>query len=284
MNKIKFTFVGGDLRLGAAHEYIKSLGYMSDTFLSEKAESVSKKDKCVIFPLSEVYVLPLPVTNDKININAPLSDLSLSFKDFFIMLPDNAIVFGGMIPDEIKALAKEYSVTMLDYYSSEELQIKNSVPTAEGAIEIALREMPVTLYKTKSLIIGSGRITKATAPLLSAFKSLVTIASRNPDSLLWNEIFGFNTINTSNISESVGDYDLIINTAPEKILTGNILSRLKKDCLVIDLASRPGGVDMEEASRLGVRVIWALGLPGKCAPVSAGHIIGSTVLNMLNSI
>ena len=141
----------------------------------------------------------------------------------------------------------------------------------------------VSVYDGNKLI-GSGRITKATAPLLSAFKSLVTIASRNPDSLLWNEIFGFNTINTAHISESVGDYDLIINTAPKKILTENILSRLKKDCLVIDLASRPGGVDMDSASRLGVRVIWALGLPGKCAPVSAGHIIGSTVLNMLNSI
>ena len=284
MNKRKFTFVGGDLRLGAAHSYLKALGYVSDTFLSEKAESVDQKDKCVVFPLSDVYILPLPITSDKVSINAPLSDLSLSFKDFFSMLPEKAIVFGGMIPDEIKELAKEYSVTMFDYYSSEELQIKNSVPTAEGAIEIALREMPVTLYKTKSLIIGSGRIAKATAPLLAAFKSYVTIASRNPDSLLWNEIFGFNTINTAHISESLKDYDLIINTAPKKILTENLLTLIKKDCLIIDLASRPGGVDMEAASHLGLKVIWALGLPGKCAPVSSGQIIGSTVLNMLNTL
>ena len=284
MNKTKFTFVGGDLRLGAAHEYIKSLGYLSDTFLSEKSESVDQKDKCVIFPSSDVYVLPLPVTTDKININAPLSDLSLSFKDFFSMLPDSSVVFGGMIPEEVRSLAKAYSVPIFDYYTSEELQIKNAVPTAEGAIEIALRELPVTLYKTTSLLIGSGRISRVTAPLLSAFGSKVTVASRNPDSLLWNEINGYNTLNTAFISESANDYDLIINTAPKRILTGDILSLLKKDCLVIDLASRPGGVDMEEASRLGVKVIWALGLPGKCAPVSAGQIIGSTVLNILRSM
>ncbi len=284
MKKTKFTFVGGDLRLGAAHEYIKSLGYLSDTFLSEKAESVDKRDKCVIFPVSDVYVLPLPVTNDKVNISAPLSDLSLSFKDFFSMLPENAVVFGGMIPGEVKALAKDSGIFLYDYYTSEELQIKNAVPTAEGAIEIALREMPVTLYKTKSLVIGSGRIAKVTAPLLSAFGSLVTIASRNPESLLWNEIHGYDSVATSRISESVDSYDLIINTAPKRILTGDILSRLKKDCLVIDLASRPGGVDMEEAAGLGVKVIWALGLPGKCAPVSAGRIIGSSVLNMLRQI
>ena len=284
MSKAKFTFVGGDLRLGAAHEYIKSLGYASDTFLSEKDESVCKKDKCVSFPPSDIYVLPLPVTSDKVNINAPLSDLSLSFKDFFSMLPTSAVVFGGMIPEEVKSMSNDYSVPIYDYYTSEELQIKNAVPTAEGAIEIALREMPVTLYKTKSLVIGSGRISKVTAPLLSAFGSKVTVASRNPDSLLWNEIHGFDTINTALISESANKYDLIINTAPKKVLTGEILSLLKKDCLIIDLASRPGGVDMEEASRLGVKVIWALGLPGKCAPVSSGQIIGSTVLNMLKNI
>ena len=50
---------------------------------------------------------------------------------------------------------------------------------------------------------------------------------------------------------------------------------------MIDLASKPGGVDFEAAKRLGVRVIWALSLPGKVAPITAGEIIKDTVLNIL---
>ena len=61
-----------------------------------------------------------------------------------------------------------------------------------------------------------------------------------------------------------------------------LLKNIKDDALILDLASRPGGVDMDAASSLGIKVIWALGLPGKCAPVTSGHIIGSTILNILS--
>ncbi|MBR6106431.1 MAG: hypothetical protein IKQ39_00320 [Oscillospiraceae bacterium] len=37
------------------------------------------------------------------------------------------------------------------------------------------------------------------------------------------------------------------------------------------------GVDFEAASALGVQVIWALSLPGKMSPVSAGEIVARTV-------
>ena len=56
---------------------------------------------------------------------------------------------------------------------------------------------------------------------------------------------------------------------------------LKKGSLLIDLASKPGGVDIEEAGNAGVKTIWALSLPGKVAPISSGEIIARTILNIL---
>ena len=41
------------------------------------------------------------------------------------------------------------------------------------------------------------------------------------------------------------------------------------------------GVDFEAARLLGKNVIWALSLPGKVAPVTAGRIIYETVMNIL---
>ena len=62
------------------------------------------------------------------------------------------------------------------------------------------------------------------------------------------------------------------------------LEDLKPDCLILDLASKPGGVDLGAAGELGLTVIWALSLPGKVAPVTAGATIKDTIYNMLREI
>ena len=75
-----------------------------------------------------------------------------------------------------------------------------------------------------------------------------------------------------------------IQTTPVKVLDGGRLADLRPGCLVIDLASKPGGVDMDAAAQLGVKVIWALSLPGKVAPVTSGKIIRDTIYNILNEL
>ena len=79
-------------------------------------------------------------------------------------------------------------------------------------------------------------------------------------------------------------YDLVVNTVPARILSEEDLEDLRPGCLVIDLASKPGGVDLEAAARLGVKVIWALSLPGKVAPVTAGKSIKITIYNILHEL
>jgi len=75
--------------------------------------------------------------------------------------------------------------------------------------------------------------------------------------------------------------DVVFNTVPAKLLNYTALSMLKSGTPVIDLASKPGGVDFEAARTLGTNIVWALSLPGKTAPVTAGEIICSTVLTIM---
>jgi len=77
--------------------------------------------------------------------------------------------------------------------------------------------------------------------------------------------------------------DLVLNTVPQCVINRRELTTAK-NALIIDLASKPGGVDMEAAKDLGVKVIWALGLPGKVAPVTAGNIIKETICNILGEL
>lgn len=74
---------------------------------------------------------------------------------------------------------------------------------------------------------------------------------------------------------------MLFNTVPQTVIGRKELAGAK-DSLIIDLASKPGGVDFDAARDLGVKVIWALGLPGKVAPVSAGKIIKKSILNILS--
>ena len=51
---------------------------------------------------------------------------------------------------------------------------------------------------------------------------------------------------------------------------------------MIDLASKPGGIDFSAAAMLNLKVIWALSLPGKVAPVTSGEIIKTAIFNIIN--
>ena len=73
---------------------------------------------------------------------------------------------------------------------------------------------------------------------------------------------------------------MIFNTVPAVILNEKCLNQIKNDALIIDLASKPGGVDFDTAGKLGLKVVWALSLPGKIAPVTSGEIIACTILNI----
>ena len=68
------------------------------------------------------------------------------------------------------------------------------------------------------------------------------------------------------------------------IFDERVLKIVRGDALIIDLASKPGGVDFDAGKKLGINVIWALSLPGKTAPDSAGEIIADTVMNIINEI
>lgn len=157
----------------------------------------------------------------------------------------------------------------------------NAPPTAEGAIQLALENLPITLHASRVLVIGYGRIGKILADRLRGLGAFVSVAARRYEQLAWAEVDGHAAQRLGDIAGWLCGYDLVLNTVPARVLTAELLADLKSGCLVIDVASKPGGVDLEAARRLGVPVIWALSLPGKVAPVTAGRAIQQTVYHIL---
>jgi len=75
--------------------------------------------------------------------------------------------------------------------------------------------------------------------------------------------------------------DIIFNTIPSLVIDEDLLRFIKKDAIIIDLASKPGGVDFDKAEEFGIKTIWALSLPGKVAPISSAEYIKKTLFSIL---
>ena len=131
---------------------------------------------------------------------------------------------------------------------------------------------------------NSGRIGKIIAKMLDGIGARVYCEARKNSDLAWIKAYGYTPVHLNNVKDIFPKFDLIINTIPKVILTEEKLSLIKKECLLIDIASSPGGVDREAAKRLGVKNIWALSLPGKVAPHTSAEFIKETLLNIMEEI
>jgi dipicolinate synthase subunit A len=240
----------------------------------------------------DFLVLPLPVSSDNVLLNAPFSSKSISADVLPNLINEGGIVFGGKISPEIAKLF--HSSQVVDYLSREELNVLNAVPTAEGAVQIAMEELTETIHGLEVLITGYGRISKVLVQILRGMGAKVTVVARKYSDLAWAEITGCKAVQLEELHGCVKDFKLIFNTIPATVFTAELLALMSNACekglgndcdacqeilqnictsqkthkmstdnapLIIDLASKPGGVDMNAARCLGVKVVWALSLP-----------------------
>ena len=279
MDKIKsFLFAGGDERQLYAADKLKKMGYETaavgfekyDGAVPYKAESI---EKAYIY---DAVVLPLPLTRDGKNINAPFSENVISIASFSEFLGKGKDIFGGKMSDDISELFSGNKI--YDCYSREDFQLLNAVPTAEGIAEIALRELPITVKGAKIFVLGFGRTGKAIGELLKAMGADVIIGARRASVLAEAEKPGFGTVNISDDFDIPLKIRMAVNTVPAQILSEKHLKQLK-GCLYAEAASAPYGTDLEKARGAGVNTVLASGLPGKIAPESAGEIIAKTIIN-----
>jgi len=277
-NNVKVAVIGGDLRQLVvaklfAEKGIETAVYGFDLYTGDFPPVTKCRTSADALHGAAAVILPLPCKTDKGSLNAPLHEGIILLEDLLGCTTDEQIVCGGML--------SESRPNIHDYYEREELKVLNAIPTAEGAIELALEQLPITLHGAKTVILGFGRIGKALAERLKGLGSRVTVVSRNESDLALCESSSYAAMHIRYLSDAVSDTDVIFNTVPAMLLNDPMLDYIDRSTLVIDLAGRPGGVDFEAAKRRGIEVVWALSLPGKVAPVTAGGIIYKTVCNIL---
>lgn len=286
----EFAVVGGDLRTIKLAKILAKEGNMVYTYGLEKAEEL-KEIKNIIFceklieavKMVQVVIGPIPFSSDGININMPFSDGKLSIREFMHNLNAKILIAGTIAPD-VYELANDEYIEIVDIMKREELAVLNTIATAEGAIEIAIANTNKILHGSNVLVLGFGRIGKVLARKLAGLSTKVTCAARKEEDLAWIKAYGHKGININQIDKNLSEFDVIINTVPQMILTAEKLEYVKQECLLIDLASNPGGIDKKVAKEKGLQLVWALALPGKVAPTTTAEFIKDTIYNILKEI
>ena len=295
-----FFIIGGDKRnlylakkLSKDGKNVKIFGFdrISDDFFANNNIKNIKEEKELFFELKKlkietmdkttqsreknetIIIGPIPYSIDGKTLYKKFKNKKLKKKK-----KKNKKIIAGKIP---KGITDENS---FDILKDEYFTIKNTVPTAEGAIAKAIELTDIDIDKANIMVLGFGRVGKTLCYKLKNMGANVFAEARKEKDLAWIDVFGYNAIPLERINENICKMDIIFNTIPELILDKSKLILMNDNTLIIDLASKPGGTDFESASKMGIRAILYSGIPGKIASLEEAELIKENIYKKITNI
>ena len=190
------------------------------------------------------------------------------------------LMFMGRVSPRIAQWAQGTPVTPVGYGDDDPLAIMHAVPTAEGAVKVAIENTEETILGMDTLCIGLGRVGMSVAQAFRALGANVTLAARNPSQLARAWAMGLTTVHLRDLPALVDRFLLVVSSASGMVLTRELLERTRGDATIIDLCSPPGSVDFGAAEALRRKVIWARGQAGT-APQTSGYNEWQVIMRIL---
>ncbi|CAK7058944.1 dipicolinate synthase subunit DpsA [Tissierella sp.] len=284
---MRISVLGGDERSIKLAKLLRKDGHNIKLFGFDRLENntleISEKLDLVIKE-SNIIIGPLPCSNDNTLLNTPLYSEKIIIEEIFKNMNSDQLFIAGKISKEISSIASFYNINTIDLLRREEMAVLNAIPTAEGAIQVAMEELDITINGANTMVLGFGRIGKVLANMLQGIGANVYVEARNYTDLAWVSSYGYIPLHLNEIGAYIHEMDVIFNTIPSMVLNEEMLLKLRKESLIVDLASIPGGVDFEKSKELGIKTVWALGLPGKVAPMTAAEIMKDTIYNIIEEL
>lgn len=280
MSRTKFSIIGGDYRYKLLKDLLVNDGYNVSIFGNIYSESIDSIDSCIIN--SRAVIAPIPIIKDERYINMS-ENFKITVDDLLNTMSSNNvnILIGGVISDKFKDISSAYGIKSVDIFSLEEVAINNAIPTAEGALMTAIQESDRVLFKSKVLVLGFGRCGKVLSNILKGVGANVYVTYRKKSDEAYINSINCTPVNIKEYDSSVSQYDFIFNTVPAPILNKEILKRIRKDTVIIDIAQAPGGIDYNYARKLNLKALYCPGLPGRVAPYSAAEILKSSIIDIV---
>lgn len=273
----KYVMIGGDIRQKliletlSKHYTCSHFGVIDGQNFPNQAQSMELAIKN-----AENIILPLPMhKGNNLNIH---TETAYHIKELIGYMKKGQTVFAGCISRDFRELMDHKGIRYFDFMEQKEISIYNSIATAEGLIAEMILASPKNLHGSRTLILGYGTCAKTLAAKLKGLHVSTCICARSETALMEACTFGHHTEKLADLKHIIGNYPLIINTIPSKILQREILEQIDKNAMIFEIASYPYGIDIDAAQKLDVNVNLCMSLPAKYAPVSSADILTRFIL------
>ena len=276
--------IGGDKRNLALASLLFQEGHEVRLFGFEKyQQELPFKCKNLTETLrnAEYIIAPTPLELSTGVLNAPFHGKTIYLEDLFRQIGEGQTVIAGYVKAEAQQLAARHGVKIVDMLRREDLLMLNAIPTAEGALQIAIAETEITLHNAEVMVIGYGRIGKVLSRMLQAIGAKVVVITNSKQVHAEATAAGYFAADFAGLDAHLPVADIIFNTVPKILLDKANLPLVKRDSLIIDLASPPYGTDATAARGLGLRVLFSSSLPGKVAPVTTAMYIKAVIEDIM---
>ncbi|MGN0371769.1 MAG: dipicolinate synthase subunit DpsA [Enterocloster sp.] len=297
-----FFLPGGDSRQQYLGAMLAGKGYKVIRFLNGGYRYMTKQGEGAddSLPLPEAMAAshcilgPVPFTRDGRLLFSAVPEEQLETEALLGYLTERHIFFGGNLPPQARDRCIRLGIPCYDFMKMEEVALKNTIATAEGALAEAIRLSPINLHGSRCLVLGYGRCGQTLSDKLKALDASVTTADHKKEQLALASSRGIEPLLfQAGISVALPEsgpafgsgiphwelYDCIFNTIPAPALDRTAVFRMKKDAVIIDLASAPGGTDFDACRAAGIRAQLCTGLPGLFSPKTSAEILCQAVLS-----
>ncbi len=184
------------------------------------------------------------------------------------MAPPAHIIL-GWADANLKTHADALGITIHEYEWDRSLMLLRTPAIIEGLIRIVIENTAITIHDARVCVVGQGTIGAVLTRYLVALGAHTHVAARNPEQRAAAYVAGATPHQLAALPELAPRLDMVFSTVPSRVVGADVLARLPKSALLVDLAAPPGGIDFETAQQLGLKAIWGRGL-GSRAPVTVG--------------
>lgn len=284
---IQIAVIGGDARqleviqrLSELDATISLVGF--DSLQNEFSGAVKKPFTPELLANVDAVVLPVVGTDDDGKVQTIFSSGNIVLlEEHLLAMPKQAKIYTGMATSYLKRLSRRTGTQIVELLELDDVAIYNSIPTAEGAVMMAIQNTDITIHGANCMVLGLGRTGMTLARTLKGLGANVTVGVRRDEHFARAWEMGFDPFYTKDLQEKTRNIDLLFNTIPTMIITAQIIAGMPHRAVIIDLASKPGGTDFRFAEKRGIKALLAPGLPGIVAPKTAGRILANTLSRMI---
>lgn len=223
-------------------------------------------------------ILPMPGIDENGFVRAKYGSQPLQLnQDTMLSFEDNSVIIVGFARPLLKKIADGRGIKIVEIADFDEVAILNSIPSAEGAIKMAMDATDITIHGSNAIVIGFGRCGVTLTRMLKGIGANTSVVARKPRDQARIIEMGLKALYYEQLRDVIGTADIIFNTVPSMVLGRDLLELVKPEVYICDIASTPGGVDFAAAGELGINAVLAPGLPGIAAPKTAGLILARVI-------